>query len=573
MKKVTRFFSLLLAIAMVLAMNLGTLTVSAATDTSTTDYTIKITTSSNDTATHTYAAYQVFAGNLDGSTLSDITWGSGFESDTKSAEFLAALKAATSTNVTVADDQGADTSVTLASLFASCSTAADVAQVLSDNKSSDGSLARAFADLVGTYMTANATTASGSGTVTITVTGSGYYFVKDSADLSGTAGSYTKYILEVVKDVEINAKADIPTVEKKVYEPDYTDSNYTDKYGLHYNDIADYSIGDDVPFELIGTMPSTLSYYSTYSYTFHDTLSSGLTLNESSIVVEIDGNTVDSSCYTVTVKTDTQNLTLDCSFEISFSDILSTYVSGGTLTDNPITVTSASKVVVKYTAELNSSAVARTGYENDVYLEYSNNPYSSETGKTEKDTVVVFTYELDVTKTDENGDPLGEAKFVLYYSDGSNHYAILDSSNKVTGWTTDSTQATTLESDGTTGKFTVIGLNDGTYYLEETEAPDGYNKLTSPVTLVISSEHGTAQQTYIAGDTDSALTALSVTVNGTDGSGSASTGIVSADVENQSGAVLPSTGGMGTKIFYTLGGILVIGAGVLLIVKRRMRNA
>ncbi len=143
--------------------------------------------------------------------------------------------------------------------------------------------------------------------------------------------------------------------------------------------------------------------------------------------------------------------------------------------------------------------------------------------------------------------------------------------NKITGWTTDEAEATTLTSD-VNGNFVVIGLDEGTYYLKETKAPSGYNLLSSPITVIINATD-VHNLEYDGTNASSELTGIEITVNGNTTSGDTDSGIVSAKVENNSGSVLPETGGIGTTIFYVGGAIIVVGAVILLIVKRRMRTA
>ncbi len=590
MKKVTRFFSLLLAIAMVLAMNFGTLSVMADGDT----YTITI----NGTAEeHTYSAYQIFSGSISDGKLIDIDWATEF----KGSDFLTALKAS-DTSVVVYDaakNDGSTTTSTVKEIFENCTTARDVADKLAEYNpagSSDTTLAEVFAEIASSYIGTAAGSSSASGT-TYTISGlsAGYYLVKDTATLSGN-DSYTDYILWVSSDVQVTPKSSVPTVDKKVQEESY-DNN--DGYGTGYDEVADYDIGDNVPFELIGTMPSTLDDYKSYKYIFHDVMSSALSLNTNSIVVKVDVNgdangdasqmtTLDESAYTIAIKNGTNSTSLtdsDCTFEIIFSDILG---DNFTASNTKVTLTSSSKIYVYYTAELTDEAViGLTGNENEVKLEYSNNPNTggeSETGTTPEEKVIVFTYELDVTKVDgTTGDELENAQFVLYRLNGTTkEYVVVDTNSKVTNWTENEYNATGVSpvasvlTSGSDGVFKVIGLDDGTYYLEEIAAPDGYNSLTTYITLVINATTTNNSAFDSEGTTNAseALTSLTLTVDGsTATNNSCDTGIVATNVKNYSGATLPETGGMGTKIFYTLGGVLVIGAGVLLIVKRRMRNA
>ena len=481
---------------------------------------------------HTFTAYQVFSGREEGDVLSDIQWGSGINSDA----FLAALKADT----------------TYGSLFTSCNDAAAVGKVLGDN-STNTALANAVAKLAYANKT-GAGTALTSGT---TALDDGYYLVVDTTADVGEGGAYNTALLQVVGNINITVKTDAPTVEKKVQEDDKY--NQDGGYGNGYNDVADYNMGDAVPFKLIGSVPD-MSRYDTYKYIFHDTLSAGLTLNENSIKVYVASNKAGTDKTEITGWTKAVD---GQSFTVSFTDLKT--VSG---------VSQGKYIIVEYTATLNQNAVVGTdGNLNTVYLEYSNKPDQSgagdtgNTGTTPEDKVIVFTYELDTTKVDgQTGEKLAGAEFKLHNAD--NKWVIVDSNGKVTGWSDTEDGGSTLTSDAN-GLFKVIGLDDGTYYLKETKAPTGYNTLSSEITVVITATT-TNGQNWTDGQASSALTNLAVTADGTAGTGDISTGIAGITVANNKGSTLPETGGIGTPIFYVLGAVLVVGAGVVLVTKKRM---
>ena len=549
MKKLKKVFSLLFALVMALAMNVtvfasgdgGEGTVNPNPPATSITYTITI---NNSKTGHTYNAYQIFSGDLSGNVLSNVNWGNGVNAD----NLLTALKAD--------GDIGTQ--------FADCKTAADVANVLVDFNSTN---VDKFAEIVSGKLNVVAGTADTPTNAKYEISGlsAGYYFVKDANAVTGEDAS-TKFILELVQDTEVTPKSDVPTVEKKVQENSKYKSN--GGYGAGYNDVADWNIGDDVPFKLIGTLPKADVYddYDTYKYVFHDTLSTGLTLDENSIKVyyaaskDAEGNNrteIASTKYTVTVPGTEESNT--CSFEIKFDNLKS--VDG---------VTASDFIIVEYTATLNENAeIGLDGNPNEVFLEFSNNPNADgegETGTTPKDKVIVFTYELDVTKVDgADATKLPNAEFKLY--DKSNKWVTVDENGKVTGWVDNEADGSTLKSD-TNGLFKVIGLDDGEYYLKETKAPDGYNKLQSPIKIVITATTTNGQKW--SGDADEALTALTIKVdNGTEKSGDISTGKVSTEVQNNQGATLPETGGIGTRIFYAVGAVLMIGAAVLLITRKR----
>lgn len=503
---------------------------------------------------HTFTAYQIFKGDEVDNVLSNVTWGSGIND----AAFLAALKADT----------------TYGSLFTSCTDAATLAAVLSENYINTN-LANAVAKLA--Y-------ANKSGTGTALVSGEntlddGYYLVVDTTANVGEGGAYNASLLQVVGTVNITAKTDAPTVEKKVKEDDKYNQN--GGYGTGYNDVADYNIGEAVPFHLIGSVPN-MSNYETYKYIFHDTLSAGLTLNEDSIKVYVASDKAGTDKAeipaTAETKTNWSKAVSGQSFTVSFADLKT--VSG---------VSQGKYIIVEYTATLNANAeIGLPGNPNTVYLQYSNKPDQSgsgddhSTGKTPEDRVIVFTYQLNTTKVDgQNTDTkLKDAKFVLLNADASKVAKIVD--GKFAGWqalptgtgaggeilATDWEAATVLISAETTGLFSVTGLDAGTYKLREIVAPAGYNLLSQDITVVITA--ATANGQTWGGTASDALTGLSVKADETNGTGDTSTGIASITIANNKGNTLPETGGIGTTVFYVLGSILVIGAVVLLVSKKRM---
>lgn len=488
---------------------------------------------------HTFTAYQVFSGTESDGVLSDVQWGNGINSDA----FLTALKALILEGQTD-------------SLFKDCNDAKSVADVLSANNGNNA-LANAVAKLAYANKTGSGTElTAGENTLA-----SGYYLVVDTTENVGEGGAYNTALLQVVGNSTISVKTDAPVFEKKVKEDDKY--NQDGGYGTGYNDVADYNMGDAVPFHLIGSVPD-MSRYDTYKYVFHDTLSDGLTLNEDSIKVFVSS---DKAGTGKTEITDWTKAVTGQTFTISFADLK--------------TVTNVSQgkyIIVEYTATLNQNAViGLNGNLNTGYLEYSNKPDQSgsgdtnNTGNTPEDKVIVFTYELDTTKVDgqDNTKKLEKAEFKLKNSD--NNWAIVNTDGKVTGWTAKETDGSTLTSDAN-GLFKVIGLDDGTYSLKETKAPAGYNLLTNDITVVITAAT-TNGQSWTDGDATKALTALSVTADNTPGTADATSGIAGITVANNKGATLPSTGGMGTTLFYVLGSILVIGAVVLLVSKKRMNAA
>ncbi len=362
----------------------------------------------------------------------------------------------------------------------------------------------------------------------------GYYLVKDQdGSLSGDNDAYTEYIIKVVGNVTADPKSDVPVVVKKV-----KDTNDSTGETSDWQDSADYDIGDSVPFQLKATLADNVSSYTTYKVVFHDTLSKGLTYNNDAKVY-IDGDETDGFTITPTVNGDgTTTLTFSC-------DDVKVLGAGN-----------SSVITVEYSATLNNNAVlGSAGNPNEVYLEYSNNPNKSEeddneTGNTPKDVVIVFTYKTIINKVDGENKPLTGAEFTLekYNKETDKWEAI----------------AVVKNDEGTT--FTFSGLDDGNYRLTETKTPAGYNTI-DPIEFTITAEHDVLSDnpalTSLSGNATTGE--ITFTANTTEGS-------LSADVVNKAGSTLPETGGMGTTIFYILGGLLVLFAVVFLVAKKRMSN-
>ena len=395
---------------------------------------------------------------------------------------------------------------------------------------------------------------------TITNLAQGYYLVIDETNKTVDANkgdAYSNYIANLLTccDKEITPKSDVPEVAKKVKEntkkPIYVGDKFAEKavVGAGYNDVADYNIGDDVPFELIGTTPSTIGDFTSYKYVFHDTLSKGLTYNEGSLKVSIGSKDVTDQFKTITYDHDKNTLT------VGDDDIKK--IEG---------INEKTVFKVTYTAKLNANAkIGLPGNENSVTLEYSNNPNSDGTGYTPDDHVIVFTYELDTKKVEGNtGAALKGAKFKLYRTNeetNAKEYAVV-TDGKVSDWNETGTE---LVSDDE-GLFKVAGLDDGTYCLEETEAPNGYNKLTDPVKVFITAETEN-NQTWDGTPAD-ALKKLTLNINDVNQDGDVKTGIVNATVKNTSDVTLPETGSRGSVIFFFTG-LSFLAAGIAYMFRKR----
>lgn len=565
MKKMRRTWAILLALVLTVALAVPGFAAEG-------EYSITIT---NDKAGHTYEAYQIFAGtvasdaeqvgNETGPMLGNITWGTGVNGDA----LLAAL-------------QRAD-----AEKYGACTTAADVAEALGVEGATAADAA-AFAEIAAQHLAVVTGTATEpvNGNYVIANLPAGYYLVKDQdGSLEGDADTATEYIVQVLGNVTMEPKdSDIPTVEKKVSEEDYRQD---DGYGTTYNDVADWDIGDSVPFKLIGSIPD-MSAYDTYEYIFTDTLSNGLTLQVETINVYIAINSNDE-VHNYVPLTEGEDYTLTPnnvengggSFSIAFDDLKTApYIDQG----------NRNYVIVTYDATLNANAeIGLDGNPNSVDLQFSNDPNGDGLGRTAPDTVIVFTYELDGNKVDGDDDvtTLPGAQFVLFNGGHTRVAAVVN--GKLSGWSElpDGYSAANHEqipddawaevanatiTSAENGLFSVAGLDDGTYYLREIKAPDGYNLLDDDLKIVITATT-TNGQTWNGAAAD-ALTALTISVDDAPAeNGEPNTGAVAITVENNGGSTLPETGGIGTTIFYAAGALLVLCAGVLLFVKLRMRKA
>ena len=372
-------------------------------------------------------------------------------------------------------------------------------------------------------MTADATAtapAAAEGNTYSTVTFSnlklGYYLVDTTlGTLCSLDTTNPSVVMQEKNEVPVNVK----TVEE-------------DSTG-NYGEKNDADIGQTVNFKSTITAQAGAE-----NYVFHDTMSAGLTYTGVTGIT-LNGTTVDAANYTVTAPA-ADGDTFDVTFTQTFCD----------------TLKANDQIVISYTAILNENAViAGDGNPNTSKLSYGDKGDASHTpsGTTPPSTTTTYTWDVDVFKYTMNGETetaLAGAKFTLSKNaDGSNPIALVSEGNNVyrvakTGETGTVTEITT----DATGKFTIKGLDADTYYLTETKAPDGYNKLAGPVTIVIG-ENGVVN-----------------------GSTEAPQGVDEVKVLNQSGTELPSTGGMGTTLFYVLGSMMVLAAVVLLVTKKRMGN-
>ena len=497
---------------------------------------------------HTYSAFQIFKGDVEGNNIKDfkisnVDWGSNIINN--SDDFLNKLREA--------DHIGP--------LFTNAKSAQEVLAVISQwHDSDDDSIA--FARFVCHYLYSNDANPTyvvraGSNALTIPEAKAGYYLFVDTTDFSkdDSYHSYNSFLLMVTKgnwNVPITPKAEKPTVEKKVY--DNPDGTSTGGFGSS----ADHAINEKFQFQLTATLPDSTNraydYYDKYSVIFHDTLSEGITYDGPySVVIESNDITytiTDSSKYTI----DTTDLESQNSFVVNIDVKACAKDAGFDLNDG-------ATITVTYTAHLNDKAYVNTAGGstsniNKVYLTYSNNPKDeSSIGKTPESTpVYVYTYQLNNTKhaEKEDGTPLPGAVFQLYsdkdctqevklYKVGNIYFPIKDATDKEK----DAVQMIS----GQDGQFNVKGLDAGTYYLKETTPPDGYSAC-KVIPVTIKADHSRNDQVNLEGSN------------------------LTNDIVNikAGGITLPSTGGIGTTLFYVVGGGLMVAAIVLLVTKKRMEN-
>ena len=497
---------------------------------------------------HDYGAFQIFEGVIskDNETLSDVNWGRNI---TEPDIFLAKLK----------EDP------TIGGKFETDFTAQDVLAVISKwHDSDDNSIA--FARVVCHYLypdaNANPTPVATDHTGGINIPKSGYYLIVDTSTFSDDDfyHAYNSFFLLNVPQapyvVLVNHKVVKPTVEKEVY--DNNDIGSTGGWGSS----ADHAINEPFQFRLIAKLPASenngraYDYYDEYAVLFNDTLSKGITYDRlDSVVIESKGIpydiTGDSSKYTI----DTNDLESHNYFVVGIPDVK-------TCVEDPrFNLNDGATITVTYTAHLNDKAAVNTtssstDNKNKVQLQYSNNPRNSAYwGFTPESEVRVYTYQLNNTKYHDDDNPNNElegAGFRLYSGEACNDEDEIKLKMNDDGtYSRDfSTEGKGVEMiSGQDGQFNVKGLDAGTYYLKETKTPDGYSAC-KVIPVTIKADHSRNDQVNLEG---SNLT--NDIVNIKDG-----------------GITLPSTGGIGTTLFYVVGGGLMVAAIVLLVTKKRMEN-
>jgi len=607
MKRMKKLLAVVLAVTVALTMGIATsISAFAADDTNSTvpsntnkgagSFTITMTDAEDG---HTFKAYRIFDGsvNTDGK-LGDISWATGVNTEGIAAALQTAGLATVASGKTLDLSNASDVATALALQQDDSDVMKKVADVFYARKGS---------------ATGTVSTKTGANYV-ITAQKAGYYLVTDEYTSTPDTGAATlsRNILALAGNVTAKVKNDKPSVEKKILTPTPVDAN---KAG----------IGDTVAFQITGTVPNYAGY-DKYFYVINDTLSSGLTFDGAqNVVVKVGETTLEEGTdYVVYTSATTPAATSPHTFEVAFKNIKD-YTIG-----NDITVTYSATVnsnaAIGNPGNKNETDVTYSNNPNNSSGgNPSDNPKPTQdipTGTSAKDTTVTYVAELDLTKyKDEIGEAnlLAGATFTLTgtsnvvkgkgsdifvektggaywkltdgtYTTTAPHGDITDADGNVKVESNESSYASTTTkyalqhvteyeaateeifmqgTSGTDGKIVFKGLGAGTYTLTEVVTPTGYNT-ADPITFTIvitvpeTIADGTEEATYSVKDITPTGTSIGLKNN------SATSGIYETSVIDKSGTTLPSTGGIGTTIFYILGALLVIVSGIVLIARRRL---
>lgn len=508
----------------------------------------------NVTAIRMFTARATEAATPNPNTFDSYVLENKWEGFFKQDEIFNAMKTAGATTVSTAND--------LDSAALSDAAVAYINTLLSETTTTKGTTLVEFAHKAQNWARKNSTTLSAKpslvtvkaatqdsdedktkGTATFTDLTAGYYLVFPEGGSTGKGNRGTDAILVNVprdgKNTAAEIKSTFPTVDKQV-------SN--DK--TNYQDNTTAQVGDTVTFKLTAKVPD-MADYTAYKFVFHDTLSNGLEFVANSVEVSIASNkiTAGDNTYSATYVNGTKKLT------VAFTDLKNVVKSG---TDK---VATDDEIVVTYKAKITKDAVTTNPATNKAHLEYSNDPSGTGTGTSNPDESKVYTYDINIFKyykgegNTETG--LANATFKLTSSEESTSTAIElvkeDGAGLVYHVKGDNeTGAVSVVTTGADGKITIKGLKAGTYYLHETIAPTGYNKLKKPIKIEITV-------------TDNNYTTPSYKV---DGKANADNTI---KVENVKGVMLPETGSIGT-IGLTALGVAVVLLGVFAPRKKKKEN-
>lgn len=503
-KAMKKLMAALLAVAMVCAMAIPAFAAKGE----------PVTNSDVSLTNHSFEAYQIFSAKLDSGKLTDVTWGEGVKGD----DLLVALNATPD--------------------FTNCKNASDVAEKLATFNAEKATKFAAF--VAEKYLSTTKT----EGTGTITLPSAGYYLIKDVTPVEGKydASNLTLLLVSGAEEVTPKVKTDIPTLQKKVQ-----DKNDSTGETTGWQDSADYDIGDIIPYQLTATL-GNVSNFDTYYVEFVDTMQH-LTYNNITSV-KVDDRILNAGDYTSSWDSTSKTL------KVSIDNVKAYGATNG------------SKIIVEYTATLDSDAViGSTGNPNEAHLIFSNNPNGQGNGQTKPDKNIVFTYKVVANKVEEHDQPLTGAAFALYKKlpavpnpkDGTSY--IMEGDDAYAPVKELNVGANGEVEDKTLTTFEWTGIDDGDYMIKEIITPAGYNSI-EPIKFKVEANHETLSD-------DPQLLELK---GGDDFTGEVSTGALTTKIENRMGSTLPGTGGIGTTIFYVVGGGLMVAAAILLITKKRMEN-
>lgn len=545
MKKNRKLTALLVAACMTIPMAATTFTVpmvaSGATD---------ITLSEENSSLQ---AYQIFKGNYSEGKLGVSDWGYAVAN---SQNFINALKTNTTFNI------GTDGANIFDSINTNDAAAAQQIAEIIGGYESDTAVAIEFARVAAAYIQSDRVAGIKDGSI-IKDLEDGYYIFADKEN--PTSGVWSFGLLKVVgtgSNTNITPKRTKPTVTKQVS---------SENAGLA--DQTDAEIGEAVHFKIECTLPAledNLEYYTAYYLEIEDTLGDAFNTPEN---IKIKFGSEGEISLPNNVNTDTEINDKEYFYILNGNDI--------TIKMENVKDYAGQNIVLEYDAVLNSTADAgNNAFNNDnqnqinsVKLKYSNKPNvvwtpSSDntvnmptdtyTSLSAEDIVKVYTYQLVVNKVDGGENPLQGVTFRLKRN-STNEYVTIDNNNKVTGWSNAEDNTTLLTTDAN-GQIKIIGLDDNgdanEYTLIEVTPLPGYNTVADlPINIVPTFENQELK-TLLPNDT-------AVADNIADG-------VANVKIVNKQGAQLPETGGIGTKIFYVLGGTLVIGSGAALVIKKRM---
>ena len=368
----------------------------------------------------------------------------------------------------------------------------------------------------------------------------GYYLLDEVTPVAGTHRASSLCMVDTVSGkVQIHVKSDYPSITKKIQEDD--DQEQIGKDG--WNDIADFQIGQKVPYKFTSDVPN-MKGYETYHYIWHDRMEGALSFQKESVAITIEDQQANKSYPLLKEEFEITNNIEGETFQVRIPD-LKKIVEREFGQD-----AYGQKVSLRYDAVLNEQAAkdtGRPGFENDVKLEFSNNPdYEGEgqTGQTPWDTVVCFTYKINGIKEDDKKNRLEGAKFQLYLEEECK------------------TKVLEEVQSGKDGTFTIAGLDRGTYWLKEIKAPEGYRPLERPVKIEIIPSYTEQRNVYIKGEgeTEKTLKTLNIKAEGKELVTDVEEGSGNLLVVDQTNVKLPVTGSAAVSVLAGVGFLLMSAA-------------